>query len=127
MNNQEQIFPKARVTDITVQELPDETLIYDLTCDKAHCLNSSAALIWKWADGKRSINEIVEIAQRELDQSVNEDLIMYGLSQLTDAGLMQENGATNSVRQISRRELIKRLGLAIVIALPLVTSIVAPT
>jgi len=33
--------PTARKTDIIVQELNDEVLIYDLQIDKAYCLNET--------------------------------------------------------------------------------------
>ena len=40
------MLPKARQEQLTVRELPDETVVYDLARHKAHCLNPTAALIW---------------------------------------------------------------------------------
>ncbi len=52
--NSKQPLPVARHKNLIVKELPDETLIYDLDSDKAHCLNQTAALVWKNCDGTRS-------------------------------------------------------------------------
>lgn len=40
-------YPQARRTGLSIQELPDETLIYDRENDQANCLNATAAEIWK--------------------------------------------------------------------------------
>jgi hypothetical protein len=36
------MLPKARKKDLIVERLEDETLVYDLKTDRAHCLNHSA-------------------------------------------------------------------------------------
>ena len=48
-NNRPDQLPRARTSELIVKELPDETLVYDLANDKAHCLNHTAALVWKTA------------------------------------------------------------------------------
>jgi hypothetical protein len=37
--------PKNRKNDIVIQELKDEILIYDLTTNKAYCLNETSAAV----------------------------------------------------------------------------------
>ena len=38
-------LPHARTKDLVIRELGDETLIYDLANDRAHCLNETAAFV----------------------------------------------------------------------------------
>ena len=51
-------IPLARKECLVIKELPDETLVYDTKHDKAHCLNNTAALVWKNCDGKRTITQL---------------------------------------------------------------------
>ena len=41
------LMPRARQDELVVEELPDETLVYDLKRHKARCLNRTAALVWQ--------------------------------------------------------------------------------
>ena len=59
-NNQ---VPKARQEQLIVKELPDELLIYDLKRDKAHCLNETAALVWKNCDGHKTVDQLRELME----------------------------------------------------------------
>ncbi|MBA3352846.1 MAG: PqqD family protein, partial [Blastocatellia bacterium] len=59
MNNTQ--CPIARKNGLVVQEVPDEVLVYDLETNKAHCLNQSAAMIWRSCDGKNSVSEIAAL------------------------------------------------------------------
>jgi len=40
-------LPLARKDQLIVKEVDDEVLVYDLKTDQAHCLNKTAALVWK--------------------------------------------------------------------------------
>lgn len=60
-------FPLARRDQLVIQELPDELLVYYQQRDRAHCLNRSAALIWKSCDGKTSVEEISRKVAKELE------------------------------------------------------------
>ena len=51
-------LPRARQASLIIKEVDDETLIYDLETDKAHCLNSTASRVWKSCDGRTSVAEI---------------------------------------------------------------------
>jgi hypothetical protein len=46
------MFPRARAENLTVRVLGDETLVYDQERHKAHCLNATAALVWRHCNGK---------------------------------------------------------------------------
>jgi hypothetical protein len=120
--------PHARKEGLLVQELPDEVLVYDLERHEAHCLNPTAALVWKHCDGRTTVSEMVRLLEKSLETSVDEDVVWCALNQLEKDKLLREPLAWPiGVERISRRELVRRLGIGAAIAIPLVTSIVAPT
>lgn len=51
--------PMARQSGLVVQEMPDEVLVYDMDTNKAHCLNQSAAFIWKSCDGSMDLPAVL--------------------------------------------------------------------
>ncbi len=119
--------PLSRKENIVVQELDGEVLIYDLTENKAFCLNQTAALVWQSCDGKRTIAEINDLLGKQLNSQVNEDVIWLALDQLSIENLIREEyQLTEKFGGLSRREVIRKVGLASIIALPIVTSMIAP-
>ena len=125
MNNK---LPLARYADLVVQELAEEVLVCDLTNNRVSCLNITSAEVWKLCDGKRSIPNITQTLQNKFSLAVTEDLVLLALDQLSRENLLVEKVETNIIfNGISRREVIKRVGLASMIALPIVSSIVMPT
>jgi hypothetical protein len=126
MPNTAPIFPKARNQQIVVQELPDETLVYDLKRHKALCLNRAAGLVWKRCDGQTSVPEIAALLQRELQTPVGQEVVWFALGLLSKARLLEERLISPSpVAGLSRRELVQ-MGLAAAIAVPVILSVVAP-
>lgn len=123
-------FPVARQQDLIVEELADEVLVYDLTTDKAHCLNRMSALIWRNCDGKKSESEIAEVLEQELESPVSVQVVLLGLEELASYGLLKsepnEEGELPKAT-VSRRRLVQNLGLAAALSLPLIMSISAPT
>ena len=119
---------QMRTHGLVVDDLPDEVLVYDLNNHQAHCLNRSAALVWRCCDGKSSPGEIARRLTAELDAPFSEELVLVALSQLENQQLLVRAAALPAqFAVLSRRQMVRRLGLATAIAVPLVTSIVAPT
>ncbi len=121
------IIPKARKEGLIVRVLDEETLIYDLERDRAHCLSRPAALVWQHCDGKTSATELMTLLEDKFPASEKEDLVLSALHQLSQARLLQgklKNPEETS--RLSRREVMRKLGRAAAISLPLVTSITAP-
>jgi hypothetical protein len=119
--------PRARKEGLLVQELPDEVLVYDLERHKAHCLNPTAALVWKHCDGRTTVSEMVQLLEKSLETSVDEDVVWCALNQLEKDHLLGDKVAWPvGMERISRRTLIRRVGMAAVL-LPLITTITAPT
>ena len=124
----DQLRPRARTKGLVVQALPDEVLVYDLERHKAHCLNSTAALIWKSCDGQTPLAEMVHMLAQEMNTVVPESVVWLALRHLGRAHLLEERiHLARGGASMSRREVMRRLGWGAAVALPLVTSIVAPT
>lgn len=118
--------PVARKQGLVVQEMPEEVLIYDLDTNKAHCLNKTAAFVWKSCDGNKSVADITKSFENDFGSTVDEDLVWLAIEQLGDKNLLNESLPTSFKGQ-SRREVIKKIGFAAVIALPVVASLAAPS
>jgi hypothetical protein len=124
MSNSQQ-NPVARQEGLVIQEMPNEVLVYDTNTNKAHCLNQTAAFIWKSCDGKNSVTDISKLVGNEFGDPVNEDFVWLAIDQLNKDNLLQ--GEVNSKFEgVSRREVIRKIGLASVIALPVVASLAVP-
>jgi len=121
--------PRARTERLVVTELPDELLVYDLERHKAHCLNPTAALVFKRCDGRRSVAQIARILRRELDVDTpaDESLVRLSLERLERARLLEEREAAPAAApRYSRRELVRRFCL-VAATLPVVATVLAPT
>ena len=117
--------PTARQTGLVIQEMPDEVLVYDLDSNKAHCLNQSAAFVWKSCDGNNSVADIVGEFEKNTGGRVSEDFVWLAIDQLNENGLLQDAVSPRFQGQ-SRRQVLKTIGLASMVALPVIASLVAP-
>jgi len=123
MNNSN--FPTARKSGLVIQEVPDEVLIFDLDSNKAHCLNETAAMVWKACDGSTSVEQIAKGLTTKTGKGVSDDLVWLAIDQLNENSLLATPVAS-TFKGTSRRDAIKKIGLASMIALPVVASLVAP-
>jgi hypothetical protein len=112
---------------LVVSDLPEEVLVYDLDQHKAHCLNQTAAFIWRHCDGKTDAVEMARLMNIELNVPRDEAMVWLALSQLQNSRLLEDSvSMPPQFEGLSRRRMIRNLGIAAV-ALPLVTSIMSPT
>lgn len=124
------LMPHARQAGLIVRELETETLVYDVDTSKAHCLNQTAAMIWKRCDGVSTVSETCESLSRDLQTNIDEKVVWYALGQLNRDSLLEEKieaPAAFMIAGMNRRQMVRTLGLAAIVAVPLVTTIVAPT
>ncbi|HMF57829.1 MAG TPA: PqqD family protein [Pyrinomonadaceae bacterium] len=121
-------LPRARKDKLVTTELEGEKLIYDEKNDKAHCLNRTAAIVWEHCDGRTTVEEMARLLEIETKNPVSNEVIWFALRQLEKSNLV-EKPVTRPVQVagMSRREMVRRLGIAAAVALPLVTTIIAPT
>ena len=123
-----QAKPKARAAGLVVRELAEEVLVYDLDTHKAVCLNSTAAQVWRLCDGRRTAADIRRALEKSASGPVPEEFIWLALEQLGKDKLLDARvPRPDALACISRREMIRRVGLTAAIALPAIASIVAPT
>jgi hypothetical protein len=129
----QEFLPRARTDGMVIKEVDNEVLVYDLNRDKAHCLNSAAAAIWRLCDGKRTLQELARLLGKQSNSQVDERFIWSGLEGLRRSHLLEESGMAwpdeviaGKGSRMSRREAIRRIGVGAAISLPLVISISAP-
>jgi len=122
------MLPLRREKDILIEELPGETLIYDQKRHKIHCLNQTAALIWRHCDGHTSIAEIAQLLRKQADLPESEELIQLTLCDLAKRRLLQDHQQYQNAEAArwSRRDFARKLGVAAVLV-PAVMSVMAPT
>jgi hypothetical protein len=114
-------LPTAQTANIVVQEMNGEILIYDLSTNKVFCLNETSAQIYRSCDGKTTFAELKE------KFNFDEDFIFLALDELKRLNLLQQTqNYRSSLAGMSRREAVKKVGLGTLLALPVITSLVAP-
>ena len=85
-------------------------------------------MVYQLCDGKNSISDIRSSIAEKLNQPVNNDWIWLALAGLKKDKLLEESESFEiDFNGLTRRQVIKQVGLASMIALPLVSSVIAPT
>lgn len=121
------MLPRRREAELVVETLGDETLVYDRKRHKAHCLNATAALVWQHCDGRTTHAQLARVVERKLGLSEGEELVTFALNRLASANLLAESPREETAqKRYSRRDLVRKLGVAAVLV-PAVMTVVAPT
>jgi hypothetical protein len=122
-------MPQARRSGLIIQEVDSEILIYDQETDKAHCLNQTAAKVWKYCDGETTLLDACSALSSELETEVDQKLVWYAVDQFSKDNLLEKEIVPPAfiIAGMSRRQMVRNLGLGAIVVVPLVTSIVAPT
>lgn len=121
-------LPAARAaTDLVIEELPDELLVYDVANHQAHCLNRAAAEVFRACRDGRSLDEL-RARLVAADLPATDEAITLALDQLRDTKLLVA-APVRDVAALSRRDALRRMAFiaGAAAALPLVQSIVAPS
>ncbi len=123
------LMPRASQDELHVEEVQDETLVYDLKRHKAHCLNRTAALVWRHCDGRASVSEVAALLEEQSATPTDEAVVWMALDRLGRTHLLSEPVTLPADRvQYSRREVLRTLrrvaGISLV--LPVIESIVSP-
>jgi hypothetical protein len=120
--------PQPRKENIVIQELEKELLIYDLKINKAFSLNETCAMVWAECDGEKSIAEIASILSQQTKGLVNEEVVWLALETLQKENLLANSDEISAkFNGMSRREVIRKIGFASMVAIPVITSLIAPT
>lgn len=114
-------LPHVRNENIAVQHLNDEILIYDLKTNEAVCLNSTSAIVFNHCDGKTTFDEL------KGKYKFDDNLIYFTLDKLSENNLLENYHSGVHFAGLSRREVIRRVGLGSMIALPVISMLIAPS
>ena len=116
-------LPRARTENLVIRELDDETLVYDIERDEAHCLNRTAALVWQQCNGKTTASQAARSLQATLHTPIDADVVLLALKELKRFRLVVNPEKTPSV---SRRTLILKYAPVALALLPAIVSITSP-
>ena len=118
--------PVARRTEVVLQEVGPDLVVYDRLRDAAHSLDPIAAHVYRWADGSRTVEDLAADLSRTLDVPDEVGIVMEALHQLERAELLEEGDSPIAQlwRPINRRRAVARMGAAA--AMPLVASVMVP-
>lgn len=120
--------PIARTEKLVVQDSVNEVLVYDLETNTAHCLNETATFVWSNCDGKKSVTEIEILVTKKFGNTASKEFVWLALDSLKKSNLLKNSDTIETnFDGLSRRQVIKRIGLSSMIALPLISSLVAPS
>lgn len=128
MNSHSSFTPLARSERLVIQPVGDELLVYDLEADRAHCLNQTSAFIWQSCDGTRTIDEIANMTAGRFGGKDAAAAVDYALGLMVERRLLVNSAVPfDRPKASSRREMIRNLGAAAAIAIPVISSVLAPT
>jgi len=125
----EALLPRARREGVLATDVGDEVVVYDSKQHRGHCLNRPAAVVWRHLDGGTSMYELVAHLRKELDGPADEEMVWLALKELDRAQLLEGRLDMPASRDVSRRQALRRLGVAAgggAVLLPAISSIVAP-
>jgi hypothetical protein len=120
------IAPKR--IDALARPLDDELMVYDARTHRGHCLNQTAAAVWMACDGRTTITKITRDLQETVNSGIDQRVVWLALTKLENAGLLLKGTAIpDEFRGLSRREALRKIGVAGAIALPVISSVLVPT
>ncbi|HUF02870.1 MAG TPA: PqqD family protein [Aridibacter sp.] len=119
--------PVHRKEGLVVHEHESETLVYDLIEHRAISLNEIVTLVWNCCDGSRDIQAITETVSLRTGERVPFESVLLSLDELRKENLLETAQEGPYLRGMTRREALRKIGLASTAALPLVLAITAPT
>jgi hypothetical protein len=124
-----EVNPKSLSRDrLIVEELGAELMIYDQKRNQAFCLNQKAALVFQYCDGKTTVADIAARLTQTLGEPVGEKVVQFALQSLSQDGLLEALDFPPIVAAgMTRREVMQKIGVRAVVALPLVTALMVAT
>jgi len=121
--------PRARMTGLVVKILGEEVLVYDLIRHTAHSLNRSAAAVWRRLDGRTSIGDLARHLREDLGGPADASMVWLALKELHRASLLETALRVPAAQGLSRRQWLRRVGVAAgtsAVLVPTVSTIVVP-
>lgn len=114
-------LPQARTKNLVEQNLVNETLIYDLVTNKAFNLNENSTVVYQACNGRTTFDELKRA------HKFTDDFIYLALDELKRNDLLAETNYLSPLAGMNRRDAIRKVGLASMIALPVIVGLSAPS
>ena len=118
------VKPRARA-GIIARPVGNEVVVYDSETHTAHCLNRTAAIVLRVANGENSVAAIAQILGLETGTAADENVVWVTLERLAEAKLIESEPSPPV--STSRRLALRRVGLGAAALAPIVASLVVPT
>ena len=116
----------VRRQDLLIEQMEDESVVYDPARYRAHCLNQTAQLVLRACDGKASLTPIAARVRGELRVPVSEDVVRSALEKLSRAHLLEERFPRSAKSHpVSRRTVIATGVAAVVVSMAVPSSALA--
>jgi hypothetical protein len=127
MNLDSRNYAPSKRINAFVRQLGSEFLIIDDDGNKSHCLNQSAGRVWMLCNGENTVAEIARILSEDTGSQVEVEFVWLALKELRNAKLLRAHPALPAdLILASRRTLLRSMGMAATLAVPVVASIVVP-
>lgn len=120
-------IPRSLQENLSIQQIGTETLVYDERRHKAFCLNETSSAIWRLANGERNVGQISSEAIIALKVPISPEVVSFALDELRREGLVEFTLSPACGPAISRRIMLRQLGVGAALLVPTVAAIVAPT
>lgn len=117
------VKPRAG-SGVIARPVGNEVVIYNSETHTAHCLNRTAAIVFRSANGDNSVAEIARLLALETGTDADEDVVWVTLERLVETKLIAMPSAPATV---SRRRALRQVGLGAAALAPIVVSLVVPT
>lgn len=118
-------LPKLRSSDIVVQAVEGELVVYDVRTHEAHSLDAVATAIWLAHDGTRDLVEVARHASATSGATVDAAVVAATIGKFAELGLTESEPAQRR-EGVSRRAMMRSLGKAAMVALPVIVTLSVP-
>lgn len=119
------MLPRKRTTDLHIEEVNGETVVYDQRTNAAHCLNPVAQAVWNEIDAHPSVESLTRSVTEHVHTEIDAAIVEGAIEALLASGLLEPT-ATPSKQGMTRRDAAKA-ALTASVALAFVTTVTAPT
>lgn len=122
------VVPGARRDGLLIEDLGDESVVYDTKRKEAHCLSPVAAAVFARCDGASSLAMIADQVTASRGEPLDVTEVAGAVAQLEERELLASGSLEQDGRRTRREVLGKTAAVgAVAASAPLITSIVAPT
>jgi hypothetical protein len=115
---------QARLNSFVTERLPDgSTAVLDTATTTVHSLNLSAAAAFEACRETKTVPQLMQSMRETLGVPVTEEVALAAVSELEMAGLVSCSEPMPEADRASRRSLLRSMGTAAAVAVPVVLSL----